>query len=54
MRTMLEDWGETIRTEDAFSDSVDGRAYAPIDARDIARVAACLLTEPGHEGPPTR
>jgi uncharacterized protein YbjT (DUF2867 family) len=50
MQSMLEDWEESIRKENAFYDSVVGPGYAPIDARDIARVAACALTEPGHEG----
>jgi uncharacterized protein YbjT (DUF2867 family) len=50
MQSMLEDWEESIWKENAFYDSVVGPGYAPIDARDIARVAACTLTEPGHKG----
>lgn len=49
MQTVLDDWGESIRTENVFYYPVED-GYAPIDARDIARVAAHVLTEPGHEG----
>jgi uncharacterized protein YbjT (DUF2867 family) len=50
MQTLLEGWAEDIRKEGKFYDAVEGASYAPIDARDIARVAARTLTEPGHEG----
>jgi uncharacterized protein YbjT (DUF2867 family) len=50
MQTMLESWEESIRNEGRFYDMVEGASYAPIDARDIARVAAQTLSEPGHEG----
>jgi uncharacterized protein YbjT (DUF2867 family) len=50
MQTMLESWAESIREEGRFYDAVEGASYAPIDARDIAQVAARVLTEAGHEG----
>jgi uncharacterized protein YbjT (DUF2867 family) len=50
MQTLLDGWAETIRAEDTFYDAVEGPCYAPIDARDIARVAAQVLTEPVHQG----
>jgi uncharacterized protein YbjT (DUF2867 family) len=50
MQTLLEGWAESIRKEGRFYDAVEGRSYAPIDARDIARMAAQTLNEPGHKG----
>jgi uncharacterized protein YbjT (DUF2867 family) len=49
-QNIVSEWGETIRRENAFYDSAGEARYAWIDARDIARVAAVALTEPGHEG----
>ncbi len=42
--------GESIRREDTIYDTVEDAGISHIDARDIARVAARVLTEPGHEG----
>jgi uncharacterized protein YbjT (DUF2867 family) len=50
MQTLLEDWSESIHEEGKFYDAVEGASYAPIDARDIARVAARTLTEADHAG----
>jgi uncharacterized protein YbjT (DUF2867 family) len=50
MQTLLEGWSDDIRKEGKFYDAVEAASYAPIDARDIARVAARTLTEPDHEG----
>lgn len=50
MQTLLEEWAECIRQEGAFYDAVEGAGYAPIDARDIARVAARVLAGPGYAG----
>lgn len=50
MQTLLDDWAESILNEGVFYDAVDGASYAPIDARDIARVAAHTLTQRGYEG----
>lgn len=49
MQTVLDDWGESIRTENVFCYPVED-GYAPVDARDVARVAAHVLTESGHVG----
>jgi uncharacterized protein YbjT (DUF2867 family) len=50
MQTLLAGWAKSIRAEGKFSDSVEGACYAPIDARDIARVATHALTEDRHAG----
>jgi uncharacterized protein YbjT (DUF2867 family) len=50
MQTLLNGWAESIRAESTFYDAVEGACYAPIDARDIARVAARVLIEPGYTG----
>jgi uncharacterized protein YbjT (DUF2867 family) len=50
MQNLVTDWGDSIRDDDAFSDAAGAARYAWVDARDIARVAANALTEPGHEG----
>ena len=43
-------WGETIKKQGAvFFPGGKGRA-APVDPRDVAAVAACALTQPGHAG----
>lgn len=48
MQNVISVFGETILTEGAFYDSVGDARISHIDARDIARVAARVLTEPGH------
>jgi uncharacterized protein YbjT (DUF2867 family) len=44
--------GESIRKENAIYDSVEDARVSYIDTRDVGRVAAKVLTEPGHEGKP--
>ncbi|MFT4081914.1 MAG: NAD(P)H-binding protein [Nocardioides sp.] len=43
-------WKNGIATEGKVYDPTDPGLTAPIDTYDIARVAATVLTEPGHEG----
>jgi uncharacterized protein YbjT (DUF2867 family) len=43
-------WGGSIRAQGAVYVRADQARVAPIDPRDIAAVAVCALTEPGHEG----
>ena len=50
MQNFTNYYGETIREEDAFYDSVADARISHVDCRDVARVAARVLTEPGHEG----
>jgi uncharacterized protein YbjT (DUF2867 family) len=49
MQNVVTVMGEDIREEDAFYDSVGDARISHIDARDLGRVAAHVLTEPGHE-----
>ncbi len=42
--------GQSIRQENAFYESAEDASVSYIDARDVARVAARVLTEPGHDG----
>jgi uncharacterized protein YbjT (DUF2867 family) len=49
MQNVVTVMGEDIREEDAFYDSVGDARISHIDARDVGRVAAHVLTEPGHE-----
>ena len=50
MQNFITYYGQTIRESDAIY-LPNGDAREPhIDARDIARVAAVVLTRPGHEG----
>ena len=50
MVNTVEWWGETIRTQNAvYFPGGQGRV-SPVDARDVARVACSVLTDPGHEG----
>jgi uncharacterized protein YbjT (DUF2867 family) len=50
MQIFVTWFGEIIRNENAICDSVGYAAVSHIDARDIGRVAARVLAEPGHEG----
>lgn len=43
-------WRDTIADEGKVYDPTDPGLTAPIDPYDIARVAATVMTEPGHEG----
>ena len=43
-------WAGTIRAQGAVYLQPSRARTAPIDPRDIAAVAVCALTEPGHEG----
>jgi uncharacterized protein YbjT (DUF2867 family) len=51
MSNTVEWWAESIRGQESvfFPGGKKGRV-APIDPRDIASVAACALTQPGHAG----
>jgi uncharacterized protein YbjT (DUF2867 family) len=49
MHNIVTVMGDDIRSEDAFYDSVDDASINHVDVRDIARVAARVLTEPGHD-----
>jgi uncharacterized protein YbjT (DUF2867 family) len=43
-------WAGSIRAQGAVYVQPSRSRTAPIDPRDIAAVAVCALTEPGHEG----
>lgn len=43
-------WGRSISAQGAVYLQASRARSAPIDPRDIAAVAICALTEPGHEG----
>lgn len=43
-------WAEAIRTQGTVFLQKSRARTAPIDPRDIAAVAVCALTEPGHQG----
>jgi uncharacterized protein YbjT (DUF2867 family) len=43
-------WAGSIRAQGAVYLQASQARTAPIDPRDIAAVAVCALTEPGHEG----
>jgi uncharacterized protein YbjT (DUF2867 family) len=51
MSNSIEWWAESIKGQGSvfFPGGKKGRV-APIDPRDIAAVAACALTQPGHDG----
>jgi uncharacterized protein YbjT (DUF2867 family) len=42
--------GESIREENSFYEAAEDARVSYIDARDVARVAAQVLTQPGHDG----
>lgn len=50
MQNVVTYLGETIRNEGAIYDSVGDARVSHVDVRDVARVAARVLTEPSHEG----
>jgi len=51
MSNSIEWWAESIKGQGSvfFPGGKKGRV-APVDPRDIASVAACALTQPGHSG----
>ena len=51
MSNSIEWWAESIKGQGSvfFPGGKKGRV-APIDPRDVASVAACALTQPGHNG----
>ncbi len=51
MSNTIEWWAESIKGQGSvfFPGGKKGRV-APVDPRDIAAVAACVLTQPGHSG----
>lgn len=51
MSNTIEWWGDSIKGQGrVFFPGVKKGSVAPIDPRDVARVAALALTEPGHIG----
>jgi uncharacterized protein YbjT (DUF2867 family) len=50
MQNLLTVHGESIRQEHAFYESAEDARVSYIDARDVARVAARVLTGSGHDG----
>jgi uncharacterized protein YbjT (DUF2867 family) len=50
MQNVINYMGETIRTQSALYSSAAQGAISAVDARDVGRVAAHVLTETGHEG----
>jgi uncharacterized protein YbjT (DUF2867 family) len=50
MQNFITVMGDDIRQDSAIYDSAVGARISYIDARDIARAAAQVLTERGHEG----
>jgi len=50
MQNTITVMGESIRKENSIYDSVEDARVSYIDTRDVGRVAAKVLTEPGHEG----
>jgi uncharacterized protein YbjT (DUF2867 family) len=50
MQNVVTSMGETIRTEGAFYSASGDAKISHVDARDVAAVAAKVLTGPGHEG----
>lgn len=49
MQNFIYAFGPTIRTQSALYEPLEDARVSYIDARDIARVAAVILTETGHE-----
>ena len=51
MSNSIEWWAETIKTQGSvfFPGGKKGKV-APVDPRDVAKVAALALTQPGHNG----
>jgi uncharacterized protein YbjT (DUF2867 family) len=43
-------WADGIRTNNRVVDPTDPGVQVPVDPDDVARVAARVLTEPGHSG----
>lgn len=50
MQNTITVMGESIRKENAIYDSVENARVSYIDTRDVGRVAAKVLSEPGYEG----
>jgi uncharacterized protein YbjT (DUF2867 family) len=50
MQNFVTVHADSIRRESAFYESAEDARVSYIDARDVARVAAKVLTEPGHDG----
>jgi uncharacterized protein YbjT (DUF2867 family) len=50
MQNLVTVHGESIREENAFYESAGDARVSYIDVRDVARVAARVLTERGHDG----
>jgi uncharacterized protein YbjT (DUF2867 family) len=50
MQNFINYYGDTIKTQGAFYLSCGDARVSHVDVRDIARVAALVLTTTGHEG----
>jgi uncharacterized protein YbjT (DUF2867 family) len=50
MQNLVTVHGESIREENALYEAAEDARVSYIDARDVGRVAAQVLTEPGHDG----
>ncbi len=50
MQNFVTLMADDVREESVFYDSIGDACVSRIDVRDVARVAARVLTEPGHEG----
>jgi len=50
MQNTITVMGDSIRKENSIYDSVEDARVSYIDTRDVGRVAAKVLTEPGHKG----
>jgi uncharacterized protein YbjT (DUF2867 family) len=50
MQNLVTVHAESIRREDVFYESAEDAQVSYLDARDVGRVAAHVLTESGHEG----
>ncbi|MFD9337745.1 SDR family oxidoreductase [Streptomyces sp. NPDC060028] len=50
MQSLIGEQAADVRERGVLVDPVGGRGIGMVDARDVAEVAARVLTEPGHEG----
>jgi uncharacterized protein YbjT (DUF2867 family) len=50
MQNIVNYMGDTIRSDGSFYSAVGAARISHVDVRDIAEMAVCALTEPGHEG----
>jgi uncharacterized protein YbjT (DUF2867 family) len=50
MQNFLMEHADSIRDEDTYYEAAGEARISHVDTRDVARVAVCSLTEPGHDG----